>query len=266
MRTHPHMLVAMLAATLASFGAGSETPGAIAAPERAATAAAFSAHIDNPWFPLIPGSTYVYRGAKDGKPARDVLTVTHRTATIDGVPCVVVHDRLYLRGRLSERTTDWYTQDDKGNVWYFGEDTAELDASGRVTSREGSWRSGVDGAKPGIYMPAHPKPGQSGRQESFKGQAEDRFQVLSLQAAVAVPYTSSARALLTKEWTPLEPGVLDHKFYLRGVGTVLEQTVKGGDERLALVAARRRSTLMVAPCLSHRIIRPSTSRHSPTWW
>ncbi|MDP9256230.1 MAG: hypothetical protein M3Q31_06725 [Actinomycetota bacterium] len=235
MRRRAHILLATLAG-LTSLGLGSGTAGTTDP-----ASSAFSAHVDNPWFPLTPGTTYIYRGVKDGKPARDVLTVTHRTATIDAAPCVVVQDRLYLRGRLSERTTDWYTQDAKGNVWYFGEDTAELDASGTVTSTEGSWRAGVGKARPGIYMPAHPRRGQSARQEYLKGHAEDHFQVLSLRAAVAVPYASSTHALLTKEWTPLEPGVLDHKLYLRGVGTALEQSIKGGTERLALVALKRGS-------------------------
>src|SRR5205823_5389869 len=210
-----------------------------ASPGATAAGSGFSARVDNPWFPLRPGTTYVYRGVKDGQPSRDVLTVTHMTTRIAGVPCVVVHDRLYLRGRLGERTTDWYSQDKQGNVWYFGEVTAELDRQGRVTSTEGTWRAGRNGAKAGIYMPAHPRPGQSGRQEFYKGQAEDHFQVVSVRAAVRVSYVSSRKALLTKEWTPLEPGVLDHKFYVRGIGTVLEQTVKGGDERNALVAVRR---------------------------
>jgi hypothetical protein len=205
----------------------------------ASTPSGFTARVDNPWFPLRPGTTYVYRGVKDGQPSRDVLTVTRMTTRIAGVPCVVVHDRLYLRGRLRERTTDWYSQDSQGNVWYFGEVTAELDRQGRVTSTEGTWRAGRDGAKAGIYMPAQPRPGQSGRQEFYKGQAEDHFQIVSLRAGVRVPYVSSMKALLTKEWTPLEPGVLDHKFYVRGIGTALEQTVKGGDERNALVAVRR---------------------------
>ncbi len=199
----------------------------------------FSARVDNPWFPLQPGTVYVYRGVKDGKPARDVLTVTHRTRKIDGVPCVVVADRLYLRGRLEERTTDWYSQDRQGNVWYFGESTAELDAQGHVKSTEGTWQAGRDGAVAGIYMPAHPTVGRSGRQEFYRGHAEDHFQVLGLHASVGVPYVTSHDALLTKEWTPLEPGVLDHKFYVRGIGTVLEHTVKGGDERLELVEFRR---------------------------
>lgn len=199
----------------------------------------FTANVDNPWYPLKPGTTYIYRGSKDGQPSRDVLTVTHRTKKIEGVPCVVVEDRLYLRGHLGERTTDWYTQDKKGNVWYFGESTAELNKQGHVISTAGSWMAGVHGAKPGIYMLAHPRPGQSARQEFYKGQAEDHFRIVSLKATVRVPYVSSKQALLTKEWTPLEPGVIDHKLYVRGLGTVLEQTVKGGSERAELISVTR---------------------------
>jgi hypothetical protein len=167
------------------------------------------------------------------------MTVTHGTKTIDGVPCVVVHDRLYLSGKLEERTTDWYAQDKQGNVWYFGEQTAELDANGHVTSTEGTWQAGKDGARPGIYMPARPEVGRSGRQEFYKGQAEDHFQVLDLHAAVKVRWGASKNALLTKEWTPLEPGVIDHKYYVKGVGTVLEQAVRGGTERNELVSVHK---------------------------
>ena len=181
MRTHPRMpLIALITATTV-LGVCSTALSAGSGAERQSAPARFSAHVDNPWFPLTPGTTYIYRGVKDGHAARDVLTVTHRTAMIDGVPCVVVKDRLYLDGRLEERTTDWYTQDRKGNVWYFGEVTAQLDASGKVKSTEGSWRAGVHKAQPGIYMPAHPHGGQSGRQEFLKGQAEDHFRVLGLR-------------------------------------------------------------------------------------
>jgi hypothetical protein len=199
----------------------------------------FGSHVSNPWFPLKPGTQFVYRGVKDGKRSRDVVTVTRRTRTIQGAPCVTVRDLLYLRGRLEERTTDWYAQDRAGNVWYFGERTAELDRRGRVRSTEGSWQAGVHGAKPGIYMPAHPHVGQTGRQEYLRGHAEDHFRVKSLSARVHTPAASSSHALLTSEWTPLEPGVLDHKYYVRGIGTVLEQTVRGGDERNTLVSVRR---------------------------
>ena len=218
--------------------------GATAAAGTAAThrssmppASSFRARVDNPWFPLLPGTRYVYTGAKDGKPSRDVLTVTHQTKTIDGVRCVVVHDRLYLRGRLGERTTDWYSQDANGNVWYFGENTAELDAHGHVTSTAGTWTAGVNGAQPGIYMPSNPRVGQSGRQEYYKGQAEDHYKVIGLFGTVAP--VGAANTLLTQEWTPLEPGVIDHKMYVRGIGTVLEQTEKGGNERNELVSVSR---------------------------
>jgi hypothetical protein len=198
----------------------------------------FSARVDNPWYPLTPGTTYTYRGVKDGQPSRDLFSVTHRTTTVDGAPCVVVEDRLYLNGHLGERTTEWFSQDKQGNVWYFGENTATLDKNGRITSTSGTWRAGVKGAKPGIFMFAHPAVGLSAQQEFFKGEAEDHFQVLSLHARVHVPYVSSTQAILTKEWTPLEPGTIDHKLYVRGIGTVLEQAVKGGNERAALVSVR----------------------------
>jgi hypothetical protein len=200
----------------------------------------FVRQVDNPYFPLKPGTTYRYRGEKDGKPALDVFSVTNRTKTILGVKTTVVSDRLYLAGKLEEVTSDWYTQDTRGNVWYFGEATKELDASGRVKSREGSWQAGVNGARGGIFMPAHPKVGQTFRQEYYKGHAEDHFKVLSRDAPIKVPYGSSRHALKTKEWTPLEPGVVDAKYYLRGVGTALEASVKGGNERLELVSVTRR--------------------------
>ena len=190
--------------------------------------ASTSFRVTNSWFPLKPGSTYVYRGVKDGKQARDVVTVAHGATSIDGVRCGVVQDRLYLGGRLAERTTDWYAQDTAGNVWYFGERTAELDDAGRVVSTEGTWRAGRDGALAGIFMPADPHAGQTFRQEYYEGHAEDHFRVLG----------RSKQLLLTKEWTPLEPGVIDHKLYRREVGTVREESVQGPVERLVLVAFR----------------------------
>jgi hypothetical protein len=211
------------AALVAAASAGA----AVAATPSMPPASQFSPRVDNPWLPLKLGSRYVYTGVKDGKPVRDVLTVSRRTVRIAGVPCAVVEDRLYSKGRLSERTTDWYSQDARGNVWYLGEQTAELDARGRVVSTAGTWKTGVKGAEAGLFMPAHPQVGQSARQEYWQGQAEDHFQVVA---------RLGRNALLTKEWTPLEPGVLDHKLYVYGVGTVVEQTVKGGNERLELVS------------------------------
>jgi len=225
-------LVLIMAAAFLCAACGSKT-GPRAHPPSAATAK-FVAGVHNPWFPLAAGTTFVYTGEKDGHAGRDVVGVTGAMRTINGVRCTAVDDRLYLRGRLEERTTDWYAQDDAGNVWYFGEATAELNRAGRVTSREGSWLTGVQGAQPGILMPTHPTVGESFRQEYYKGQAEDHFAVVSVSASVVVSYTASAHALLTKEWTPLEPGVLDHKLYIRGVGLAKEETIKGGNERWEL--------------------------------
>jgi len=235
-RRTPHR-AAFVAATALVLGVA----GAVAASGQGALTAArvppFSAAVTNPWFPLAPGSRYVYTGTKDGEPSRDVVTVLRRTKTVAGAPCVIVDDRLYLRGRLAERTADWYSQDTAGNVWYFGEDTAELDRQGRVRTREGSWTAGVDGARPGIFIPARPRLHQSARQEYYKGHAEDHFEVIGLFGRGAGLHPTNA--LLVKEWTPLEPGTIDHKLYVRGVGLVLEQTERGGDERNELVSFRQ---------------------------
>ena len=235
------LVVAVTASTLASLAAVAAfaaTQG-VAARNRSAVppASSFSGTVTNPWFPLKPGVRYLYAGEKDGLPSRDVVIVTHHVRSLAGVPCAAVRDRLYLRGRLRERTTDWYSQDSRGNVWYFGENTAELDAHGRVTSTEGTWAAGVRGAEPGIYMPAHPRVGQTARQEFYRGHADDHFKVIGLFGNVSGG--GRKNALLTEEWTPLEPGTLDHKLYVRGIGTVLEHTERGGDEHAELVSVTR---------------------------
>jgi hypothetical protein len=210
-------------------GAGPNGPAEVSPSE-------FSATVDNPYYPLKPGSTYRYRGVKDGKPTLDIYAVSHETKAIEEVPCVAVKDNLYEAGNLEEQTTDWYTQDHAGNVWYFGEATRELNAQGKTTSTEGSWQAGVDDAEPGIFIPADPQPGQSYRQEYYKGHAEDQFKVLALSSSVTVPAGSYQPALLTEETTPLEPGVVDHKYYVRGVGNVKEVTARGPRELAALTS------------------------------
>jgi hypothetical protein len=195
----------------------------------------FTATVDNPWLPFVPGSVFTYTGTKDGKAAVDVVTVTAKTAVIDGVTCVLIEDRLKLNGVLEEETVDYYTQDLAGNVWYFGEDTKELDVKGRVTSREGTWHAGVDGAVPGVFMEADPVIGNAYLQEFYKGHAEDHYRVKSLTASVTVPAGAYTGVLLTEEWTPLEPDVLDNKYYVKGIGEVREVAVKGPREELKLV-------------------------------
>ena len=222
------------ATSSASASPAAESPGASAAVE--IDPANFVASVDNPWFPLKPGAVLTYRGIKDGQVAIDKVTVPGDTVVVDGVTCVVVHDDLTLDGKLAEQTKDWYTQDRAGNVWYFGEDTKELE-NGKVTSTEGSWSTGVDGGQPGIFMPADPTVGTSGLQEFLAGHAEDRFVVLLTDSKVKVPAGSYTGALLTAEWTRLEPDVLTEKSYVRGIGEVREADVVGGDETLELVKA-----------------------------
>jgi hypothetical protein len=171
--------------------------------------------IDNKYFPLDPGTTFVY----EGNAQRDEMAVTSDTKKIMGVECVVVDDRGWENGKLIEQTYDWYAQDKKGNVWYFGEDTKEYE-NGKVVSTKGSWEGGVDGAKPGIIMQADPKVGQSYRQEYYVGKAEDMAKVVSLNESATVPYGSFDHVLVTKEFTPLEPGYVEHKYYAPGIGQV----------------------------------------------
>jgi hypothetical protein len=191
--------------------------------------------IDKPPFPPKPGTSWTYRGVKDGEAGVDTMTVTDRTKTIAGVPAVAVHDQLVQGGKVRERTDDYYVQDRAGNVWYFGEDTADLDGAGKVTSTDGTWPTGVNGAMPGIIMPADPQIGVGGSQEIYPGQAEDHFVVLLTDATVSVPAGAYTGPLVTAEWTPLEPDVLSEKANSKGVVQVSEADVKGGDEKFELV-------------------------------
>jgi len=224
--------VAATLALMVAVAAGVSAPAANAVKRLPTPKANHFGHnsnlVTNSWFPLARGSVYVYDGQKDGKAARDVMTVTPKVKGITGIRAAVIHDRLFLNGQLAERTTDWYAQDKQGTVWYLGEKTGELNAHGKVTSTEGSFLNGRDGASGGIFMPAHPAVGQSFRQEAFKGQAEDRFRILSLSTTITTPAVTSNSAMLTEETTPLERGVVDHKYYVRGIGTVKEQQVAGG--------------------------------------
>jgi len=199
----------------------------------------FVRRIDNKYFPLKPGTTFIYRGESEGSPTRGVMTVTSQTKKILGVTTTVVHDVGYEDGVLVEDTFDWFAQDKDGNVWYFGEDTKELDEDGNVISTEGSWEAGVDGAKPGVTMLADPRKRDRYQLEFYPGVAEDMTQVLGYKDSLCVSYGCFEDVLWTKEWTPLEPGVVEHKYYAKGVGFIFGIKVKGGDEQTELVRVRR---------------------------
>jgi hypothetical protein len=192
--------------------------------------------IDNPYFPLKPGTTFVYEGETEKGREHNEVKVTMETKVILGVTCVVVWDTVTVDGKLEEATYDWYAQDQQGNVWYFGEDSKEYDENGNVTSTQGSWEAGVDGAQPGIIMQAAPKVGDIYRQEYYEGEAEDMAEVVSLKEAVTVPYGAYTDVLMTKEWSALEPAVVEQKYYAAGIGLIL--VTAGDGSRLELVEIR----------------------------
>ena len=195
----------------------------------------FVSVIDNPYYPLIPGTTYFYNGSVDNKTETNTIIVTHQHKMILDVNTTVIWDRVWnATGDLVEETYDWYAQDKNGDVWYFGEDSKEYD-HGIVVSTKGSWEAGKHGAKPGIVMKAHPKIGESWWQEYALGAAMDTIKMLSLNESVTVPYGVCNNCIKTADWTPLEPRVLENKYYYPGVGIVLSVMVKGGVERLELV-------------------------------
>lgn len=198
--------------------------------------AEFTADVTHPYWPLKPGTRWIYREVDGTGTIMDTVVVATRTTQrmANGVTARVVRDTVRERGVIIEDTIDWYAQDRTGNVWYLGEDTAEFD-HGRVTSRAGSFQAGVRGAQPGILMPATPRPGQRFRQEFLKGEAEDNGNVLAIGEQVQVPAGHYRGAILTKDTSRLEPDVAEYKLYARGVGLVLTLDVSGGTGRENLV-------------------------------
>lgn len=220
-------------------GSAASFASAASSPHGSIDPTSFGTTVDNPYLSFIPGTTLVYEGTRDGQTQRDEVVVTDRTRMIMGVACVVVLDTATHDGALLEKTEDWYAQDHAGNVWYFGEATATYDEQGNVDSTEGSWEGGVDGAIPGIVMPAQPAVTDSFRQEFYSGHAEDMFWVVSTNAAAEVPYGSYTDALQSFEWTRLEPEVVDAKLYVAGVGLIREASVSGPEERAELVSVTK---------------------------
>jgi hypothetical protein len=197
-------------------------------------AANFVDVVDNPYLPWIVGSRWAYEGETDGEPERVEVVVTDEHKTILGIVATVVRDSVYTGDELTEDTLDWYAQDKDGNVWYLGEDTKEYE-DGEVVSTEGSWEAGVDGAQAGIVMPADPTVGVAYRQEYYAGEAEDMGEIIEIGGSVDVPAGHYDDVVTTKDWTPLEPEVIENKKYAPGVGVVHETLVAGGDELLELV-------------------------------
>lgn len=200
----------------------------------------FTVEIDNPYWPMEPGSQWVYREVDDdGNSLEVVVTVTTETKEIaNGVTARVVRDTVTQDGELIEDTFDWYAQDSAGAIWYLGEDTAEFE-DGEITGAAGSFEAGVGGALPGIIMPAAPADGMRYRQEYYQGEAEDNGEILSIEEQAEVPAGHYEDAILTKDSVTIEPDVLEYKLYARGIGPVLVFGVSGGGGREELVEFRQ---------------------------
>lgn len=188
----------------------------------------FAPVIDNPYLPMIPGTTYSYEKITPDGVERTEIVVTYRTKEILGIACTVVHDVVSLDGALVEDTFDWFAQDLDGNVWYLGESVNDYDETGRVVDTDGSWEAGVNGAEAGIVMPGAPAVGDLYRQEYWLNDAEDIFEIESLNASVSVPYGAFANCLMSEDTSPIEPDAEELKFYAPGIGRVLEINANTG--------------------------------------
>lgn len=230
-------------AILAACGAddGAKTPGvastqhpteyrlpALPAPS------SFAAVINHPYLPLTAGSRWVYRAKTADGLEEITVTVLPAPRVVAGVTATVVRDRVTLDGEVIELTYDWYAQDDDGNVWYLGEATRAYEP-GEPPNAEGSWEAGIDNAHAGIAMPAHPEVGDRYQQELRPSVAEDRGEIVALDESGKVPWGSFAQAVRTKDTTPLEPDLVEFKYYAPGVGLVLEEE---DEDRLELISYR----------------------------
>ena len=193
--------------------------------------------IDNPYLPMIPGTSMVIEGISDEGRERIEIVITGEKRLVMGVVCTVVRDTAYVAGEMVEDTYDWFAQDRFGNVWYFGEDSGEYKNNVRINSH-GSWEAGVRGALPGIVMPARFVPGEEFRQEYWKGEAEDMVKIVSTDEELEVTYGSYSKVLKTLEWNPLEPGSMEYKYYAKGVG-LIKETSRDGSEYAELISVSK---------------------------
>jgi hypothetical protein len=228
------------AATAGSVAPSTSAPPAVAARNPSAVDAAvpykpvidpadFVDVIDNPYWPLTPGTSFEFKSADE----QTKVVVTSERRTVMGVSTVVVSDKVFAEGKLSEDTSDWYAQDRAGNVWYFGEATLSYENT-PAGDPTGSWEAGVDGAQPGVVMLADPLGGDVYRQEFYAGEAEDLALVRHANGSITVPAGSYENVLVTEEWSPLEPDIIELKYYAKGIGVVEERQIFGGTELVKL--------------------------------
>jgi len=195
--------------------------------------ATFVDQVDNPYMPLAPGSRWVYESG-DGSERTEVEVLDERK-DIMGISATVVRDTVFIDEIIAEDTYDWFAQDADGNVWYLGEATQDFDECGQPTDTGGSFEYGVDGALPGIAMPANPEVGFAYRQEFYAGEAEDLGEVIEVGVTRSIELGDYDDVVVTRDWNPLDPEVIEEKSYAPGVGMIFEEHVRGGDETTELV-------------------------------
>ena len=225
-------MFAIAIATVATLRCGDNVTSPAYTPALPTT---WAAAVSNPFFPLVPGTTFTY--AMQGGSETNTVEVLRETKVVNGVIAVVVLDRVFESGKLIEETHDWYAQDAAGNVWYLGEDSKEMD-NGKVVSTEGSWEWGLNGALPGVVMWADPAAhvGEAYRQEYYRGKAEDWGRVVSVNQSVSVPFGNLTGCIRTDDWSGLEGGT-EQKYYCPTVGTVLE--VESASKRSQLITVTK---------------------------
>ena len=196
----------------------------------------FVSEITNPYFPLKPGTVFKFEGTRDGVARRDEMIVTGETKVILGVKCSVVRDVASSDTEIVEKTVDWYAQDKDGNVWYFGEDTAEY-SKGKVTSTAGTWMAGVDGALPGYIMKAKPAIDDGYRQEYRPGVAEDFAKVIKIDASAGGPSGKYENVVVTEDTDLLDKAKFEHKWFAPGVGPIGTDGMVGGHHEIRTLKA-----------------------------
>jgi hypothetical protein len=187
--------------------------------------------VDNKYHPVIPGAKYTFEGVKHGLPFRTETVVSSDTKVVNGITTRVIYDKDFELNQLVEATEDWFAQDRKGNVWYFGEAATQY-VNGQVRGHEGSWEAGVNGARPGVVMLGDPKVGGPRyRQEFRKGITEDTGKVVKLNENLCVTYQCfKGNVLVIDESSPVEPGVLERKWFAPGIGMIKWNIEKGETE------------------------------------